>query len=247
MLSHSLTGDPAQTNGPEGQGGGQPLGAGSLTWKLFGDLRSVPLGGRTATLQAMHPAVGAVLWDSSRFREELVDRLLRSFPPILGVVYDDPAQQTGRTVRDFHKAKTGTDSSGRRWHALEPEAFLWVHATFVESMVATQAHFGTPPSTSEKDRLISESPAYWNAYGVRAPGAHWQDWDGFQAYWDHTVDHLLENNATTDWTFRNADMVRPVPTHVPKLLWPLLRHPTRRSLLWITTGLLPAPPARSSS
>ncbi|WP_169587217.1 oxygenase MpaB family protein [Antrihabitans stalactiti] len=217
------------------------LDSSSLTWKLFGDIRSTPIGLRTATLQAMHPGVGAVLWDSSRFRWELFDRLLRSLPPILGVVYDDPAERTGRTVRDFHKGRVGTDAYGRRWHALGPEVFFWVHATFVESMVATQDHFGTPLTTAEKDQLVAESHAYWNAYGVRAPRELWSDWVDFEAYWNDVLENRLDRNQTTDSVFVDRAAFVVVPTGVPPIVWRLVRRPVRGVSLWLTTGLLPEP------
>ncbi len=217
----------------------EPLGPDSLTWKLFGDIRTGLLAGRTATLQAMHPGVGAVLWDSSHFRWELVDRLLRSAAPILGVIYDEPALGTGVAVRDVHKGMVGTDTAGRRWHALKPELFYWVHATFVESMVATQEHFGTPLTRTEKDQLIAESPAYWSAYGVRAPREHWVDWADFESYWNHTIEHELERNKTTDFVFRNPAAMRPRPAKVPSPLWSVMHRPTRRGFTWLTTGLLP--------
>lgn len=215
-----------------------PLGPGTLTWELFGDQRSALLGGRTATLQAMHPGVGAVLWDSSNFRNEVVDRLMRSAAPIMGVIYDDPARATGIAVRDIHKGMVGTDTTGRHWHALKPELFYWVHATFVESMVATQQHFGTPLTRAQKDQLIAESPAYWDSYGVRAPREHWVDWADFEDYWNHTVEHDLERNKTTDFVFRNPMAMRDVPRNMAPLLWSALHRPTRRTLAWLTTGLL---------
>ncbi|GAA2427877.1 oxygenase MpaB family protein [Mycolicibacterium llatzerense] len=215
------------------------LDSNSLTWKLFGDRRSTPVGFRTATLQAMHPGVGAVLWDSSQFRWELFDRLLRSLPPILGVVYDDPALRTGHTVRGFHKGRVGTDADGRRWHALGPEVFFWVHATFVESMVATQERFGTPLTLSEKDQLIAESRTYWDAYGVRAPREHWTDWADFEAYWNEMLANRLGRNQTTDAVYRDRAASDVRPTQVPPILWAILRRPVRGSMLWLTTGLLP--------
>ena len=215
-----------------------PLGPESLTWKLFGDMRFALVAGRTATLQAMHPGVGAVLWDSSRFRWELADRLWRSVPPILGVIYDEPKQSTGRTVRDFHKGMKGTDTTGRHWHALKPELFYWVHATFVESMVAAQQHFGTPLTPSEKDQLIAESPAYWATYGVRAPQEHWADWADFEHYWNTTMENELERNRTTDFALHTRDALRPPPTNVPALLWSAVHRPAHASLSWVTNGVM---------
>ena len=136
----------------------RPLGPDSLTWRYFGDARGLLMTVRAGVLQAMHPAIDAALLQHSDFLENPINRLLRSAPPILGVVYDGPqAGRTGAWVRDQHKTIKGTDSKGRKYHALSPDAFYWAHATFFESIIAGQELFGNRLGAAERELLYEES------------------------------------------------------------------------------------------
>src|SRR6201986_3875419 len=107
--------------------GARPLGPDTLTWRYFGDARGALLIVRAGVLQAMHPAINAALLQHSDFLENPWNRLLRSAPPILGVIYDgdEQAATTGAWVRDQHRTIKGKDASGRDYHALSPDAFYW--------------------------------------------------------------------------------------------------------------------------
>ncbi len=50
----------------------------------------------------------------------------------------------GRRLRAMHKGFQGTREDGKRYYALEPEAYAWVHATLLETYVAGHAQFGRP-------------------------------------------------------------------------------------------------------
>lgn len=225
---------------------GAPLGPGSLTWRLFGDRRQLLLLGRSGTLQNMHPAVGAALQQHSDFFADPWDRLFRSIPPILGVVFDAEDAGTALTVRDFHAPIKGLDTQGRRYHALNPEVFWWTHVTFVESMICTQEYFGTPLTPAEQDRLVAEGLTWWRRYGLsERPG--FADAASFDAYWNGVLEDVLEANDTTRWVtspdVSHDDM--PPPPHVPRALWALVRRPVLVANLWLLTGLLP-PRARQT-
>lgn len=224
---------------------GAPLGPDSLTWRLFGDRRQLLLLGRSGTLQNMHPAVGAALQQHSNFFADPWDRLFRSIPPILGVVFDDPDPRTGpgtaATLREFHTGIKGLDTQGRRYHALSPEVFWWTHVTFVESMICTQEYFGTPLTEAERDQLVAEGLTWWRRYGLSDRPA-FADGASFDAYWEHELATVLQENETTRWVTSpdvdHDDM--PPPPHVPRVLWRLLRRPVLAANLWLLTGLLPA-------
>ena len=143
------------------------LGPDSLTWRYFGDARGMLFAIRAGVLQAMHPAIDAALRQHSDFFENPWNRLLRSAPPILGVVYDGPrAEDTGTWVRDQHRSIKGVDANGARYHALDPDAFYWAHATFFESMIAVQTHLGNPLSRLDQERLYDESIGWYERYGL---------------------------------------------------------------------------------
>lgn len=58
-----------------------PLGPNSLTWKHFGDIRSMLILGRAGTLQNMHPVLDAALQEHSNFFTDPMDRFDRSVAP----------------------------------------------------------------------------------------------------------------------------------------------------------------------
>jgi uncharacterized protein (DUF2236 family) len=215
-----------------------PLGPGSLTWKYFGDRRLMLLVARTGTLQNMHPAVGAALQEHSNFFDNPWDRIARSIPEIVGVVYDPDADDTGAKVRDFHRDIKGTDSTGSRYHAMDPDVYWWTHATFIEAAVAINEFFGTPLTHSEKDQLIAEGVTWWRRYGL-SDRPVLDDWDSFDAYWQQMLTGTLESNATTDYALAARTTTVPPPPGVPAWLWRPISRPVMSVNVWLLAGLMP--------
>lgn len=215
-----------------------PLGPGSLTWRHFGDTRGLLCLGRIGTLQNMHPAVGAALRDHSDFFANPLDRLFRSMPPILGVVYDPPGSDTGAVVRGFHTRLAGEDSQGRRYHALQPDVFWWTHATFVEGIMAVNEFFGTPMTRAEKERLVAEGVTWWKRYGLSTRPVI-DNYADFEAYWERMLAEELESNSTTDYAVTMVEARIPPPAFVPAPVWAVVRNPVVRFGSWLSAGLLP--------
>ncbi|MEV4673812.1 MULTISPECIES: oxygenase MpaB family protein [Actinomadura] len=46
-----------------------------------------------------------------------------------------PGRAETDRLREIHKGIKGVDAAGRRYHPLNPEAYLWVHATLYHGMV----------------------------------------------------------------------------------------------------------------
>src|SRR5437870_3187153 len=102
----------------------------SLLWRYAGDRRLAFVGLSTGILQLMHPGIGAGVAEHSAFFSEPWDRIFRSIPEIMGVVYDPDPETTARRVRDRHRAIRGIDHLGRPYRALAPDTFWFAHATF---------------------------------------------------------------------------------------------------------------------
>lgn len=217
---------------------GAPLGPGSLTWKFLGDRRILLFLGRTGTMQNMHPAVGAALQDHSNFFADPWDRLLRSIPQILGMIYDADADAVAARVRDCHKPLKGTDPNGRRYHALNPDVYWWTHATFIEVCIAINEYFGTPLTGPQKDQLVAEGITWWRMYGL-SDRLLVADYREFRQYWDATIDTVLESNATTDFAFALHRNKIPAPPGVPDPVWALIWKPVMGFNVWLGNALLP--------
>ncbi len=216
-----------------------PLAPDSLTWRYFGDLRGLLLISRVGLLQNLHPGLAAGVAQHSDLFNNPWNRLLRSIPPILGVVYDDAAGQTGRRVRDFHRHVKGIDGNGRRYHALSPELFYWAHATFFEGQIAAQALFGKPLAEADKARLYQESIQWYGLYGLPMTPVP-ADYAAFKVYWAHMLEQVLQPTEIARWYLAGN---KALPAPYPWLrgpLWWLLRPLFDRGARWLAIGTLPA-------
>jgi uncharacterized protein (DUF2236 family) len=219
---------------------GEPLGPDSVTWKYFGDRRGLLLGLWIGVLQNMHPQIAAGVEQHSHFHEERWQRALRSFYPVLGVVYDGPyAVQTAREVVGYHGLVKGVDAHGERYHALNQDAFYWAHATFVMVNVVVADHFGVPFTEPQKDRLCRESVRWYSLYGLPCRGLP-ECWADFLAYWERTCAAVLEDCRAARDVLDVASLTRPpLLWWLPDSIWRGIRVPLTGFLTWVTTGLLP--------
>jgi uncharacterized protein (DUF2236 family) len=223
-----------------------PLGPDSLTWRHFGDVRGLLFVVRVGVLQAMHPAIDAALRQHSDFFENPWNRLLRSAPPILGVVYDEGrAGETATWVRDQHTSIKGVDADGERYHALSPDAFYWAHATFFESIISVQECLGNVLSRADRERLYDESITWYERYGLTMRPVP-EDYAAFEAYWQHMLEDVLEPTEVAVASFNGE--VSHLPAPFPWLqgpAWWVLKPFVRRGPTWIARGTLP-PQARET-
>jgi uncharacterized protein (DUF2236 family) len=171
------------------------LGPDSLLWRCAGDTRIAFLGGTIGILQLMHPAIGAGVVEHSNFFEDPADRVFRSLPAILGAVYDEDADATGRWVRDQHATIKGTDAAGRRYHALDPATYWWAHATFQFMAEQVVDRFDDHRlSPGERERLYQEGITWYRTYAVSERPVP-ANRAAFQAEWDRICRDVLEPNA----------------------------------------------------
>lgn len=216
----------------------QPLGPDSLTWKYFGDWRTLLMALWAGSMQNMHPELGAGVEQHSRFFAERWERLFRSLYPIGGVVYDGPrAAETARAVRGYHDTIGGVDSRGRRYHALNPGTFYWAHSTFFMLTVVAAERMMGGLSEADKRRLFDEHVQWYRLYGMSmrpVPGS----WEEFGEYWDHMCTEVLEDNkATRDVLDLTGIAKPPAVSWMPDAVWRVLRVVIARSFVWWTVGL----------
>ncbi len=213
-----------------------PLGPDSLTWKYFGDLRTGMMGVWIGAIQNMYPELGAGVQEHSILLREPLQRVARSVYPIMGVVYDgDRAPQTGRQITSYHHTIKGTDASGRRYHALNPDTFYWAHATFFMLIIKVAEYFCGGLTEAEKRQLFDEHVQWYRMYGMSMRPVP-KSWEEFQEYWERTGREVLEINQATLDIFR---MRIPKPKFVlmPTPLWDQLFRPLVAGQRWIAAGL----------
>src|SRR5437870_6091858 len=116
---------------------------GSITWRRASDARLLIAAGYALLLQVSHPTVGAGVTEHSQFRRDPWGRLLRTLDYTYTMVYGGPraAGEMGRRIRAMHTRIRGRTPDRRPYHALEPRAYAWVHATLAEAIVSAHARF----------------------------------------------------------------------------------------------------------
>ncbi|MDO9409584.1 oxygenase MpaB family protein [Patulibacter sp.] len=229
---------------PAGDGPPLGLGPGSLVWRLFAESYQALTAGSIGLLQTMHPGIGQSLQDHSNFFEDPLDRIFRSLPHIMRVVYADPFAPPGPTakgelVRSFHGSIKGTDDEGRDYDALDGETFFWAHMTFVYGIVAGSDRLGVPLTEEERDQLFAEALLWYRRYGASEDGMP-ETRAELEAWWAHMCRDVLELNATSQGILDAAKDGVPCPVPgLPEPVWELVQRPLLTAWLWVGVGLLP--------
>jgi len=186
-----------QTSGPATDSARRPRAPerGSAVWRYFGDARNGLLGPTLLVLQVAHPVVGAGVQQHSNYRDEPWQRLMRTFFSLSTLVYggEGGAAAEAARLRRLHATIKGVDDQGRRYHALRPDAYLWVHATLVHGGVDGHRVFGTGVPPEQLAEYYAQMRDLGLILGLRERHLP-PDWDSFCAYYDDVVLHTLEDN-----------------------------------------------------
>ena len=204
----------------------EPFGPGSMHWDTAGEYRNLLVAGSALVIQTMHPAVGAAVAEHSTYKADPWGRLTRTLASVQTWVYGGaggPAE--GERLREMHKPISGVDEQGRPYHALNGEAWAWVHLSLFERFIALNRYFGTPFTVEQERRLYAES---------RQLGAILQvperempdDLEAFWRYFDEMVANRLEAHPTA---LDVLSVIRGTPAP------PGLPRPLRR--LWTPVGV----------
>jgi len=206
------------------------VGPESQTWQFGSDVRLFLTMLYPLLLQVAHPTVGAGVRDHSDFEQRPWRRLLGTIDYVTVLVYGgERAVPAGRRLRELHQRFTGVREDGERYHALEPSAYAWVHATLIETYVAGHAHFGTPMTAAETERFYREYRGLGRLIGVRERDLP-ETWQGFRQYFERVTRAELIHNESVDRVLRAIRHVPPPPGQMPELLWRTIRIPAADAL-----------------
>jgi uncharacterized protein (DUF2236 family) len=214
---------------------------GTITWRRAGDARVLIAAGYALLLQVAHPTVGAGVSEHSEFQRDPWGRLWRTLDYACTIVYGGPqaAGEMGRRIRSFHAQIKGTRPDGQRYHALEPVAYAWVHATLAEGIVAAHARFGRPFTAAQREQLWAEWRPLGRLLGIRERDLP-PSWQGFREYVEEMVEGELEHTPAVDEVL--TALARPAPPELSALyrpLWPLARVQLGHFMRVAGGGLLP--------
>ena len=137
----------------------------------------------------------------------------------------------------------GTKPDGTRYHAMEPEAYTWVHLTLAEGVLRAHQRFGIPFTDADAERFWGE----WRGLG-RVLGIRWrdmpEDYAGYREFVDTIVAERLERNAAVEEVYEALTSPPPSPSkRLGTRTWSVVSRPMMRFAGLSTVGLL-HPPAR---
>lgn len=217
------------------------VGPGAVTWEVSSDVRLFLAALSALLLQVAHPTVGSGVRDHSRFEREPWARLYRTVDWANLTIYGGTdAVEVGMRLREMHRRIRGTNPDGSRYHALEPGAYAWVHATLAYSVVRAQRMFGSGMTDEQVERYWREWLGIGRLMGVR-DGDLPADWNGLVRYVDEMIATRLEHTSTVDTVLR-ASRKPARPQVMPgwtEPLWRVVRAPMAHVLVLTGVGLLP--------
>jgi uncharacterized protein (DUF2236 family) len=176
-------------------------------------------------MQLAHPAVAAGVDEHSDFRQSPLRRLWRTLTLTYRLAFGAEAdvRAAAAAINRAHRPVQGSGYSAR-----DPALLLWVHATLVDSALATYSELVAPLSREEREAYYLGTR--WTGTLLGIPSSLFPtSLAGFDAY----VKRVLIKDARVDARARalGRRVLRPVPG-VPGPAW--------RPLEILTAGLLPA-------
>jgi len=208
------------------------VGPDSVTWRSASDARLYAVMLYPLLLQVAHPTVGAGVRDYSDFDRRPWNRLVRTIDYVTLLVYGGTAAApAGRRLREMHKRFRGIREDGRPYHALEPDAYAWVHATLIDSYVRGHEHFGCPMNPYEVECFYREYRQLGRLIGVRERDLP-DTWREFRAYFDRMVGEELVPTESVARVLGTVKHAPPPPVPMPRSLWRAIQMPAGR-VLWL--------------
>ncbi len=202
----------------------KPLGPGAVAWYAASDTRFLLVAIRTLVLQVAHPMVGAAVGQQSVYKEDPYGRLWRTAMSVIRQVFGGyEAAEEGLRLLGLHKDIQGVDNQGRRYSAMNPAAYAWVHATMFDAWRLFLRDYGPGLDAEQEDQLFDE----WRRVGLLI-GC--QDRllpkgiDEFDAYFAEMLPTLEDNDVVQDLLYNGPK----APFFLPQFVldWvsrPLLR------------------------
>lgn len=198
--------------------------------------------GYALALQVAHPTIAAGVRDHSQFEADPWGRLFRTTDYVFLLGYGDPetVRTLSRNLRQMHRAIRGTDPDGRRYSALEPAAYAWVHATIGIAIIEAHDTMGTRFRAGEREQLWAEWLDLGDVLGVQRAHlpATWGEVDG---YVTRMIDDVLEDNDVMQTVKRTARFpVGGSPLRwLPDRVWAVAAAPLGPALHFLGVGMLP--------
>jgi uncharacterized protein (DUF2236 family) len=217
------------------------FGPGSVTWRVLREPLLILAGARALLLQAAHPLVAQGAIDHSAFADEPFTRLVRTVEWSAAVAFGTTAEAKAASnrVNRMHrkvqgvlprKHAGGKIQAGSTYSALDEDLLLWVHATFVDTLLVAHDRLVGGLTEVDRDAFVKEWEAVARLMGV-PQRLLWPDHATMKAY----VDHQLEKGYARPTA--GSRLVAQTVLH-PPLPSPVIR-PFMEVLTFASVGFLP--------
>ncbi len=218
------------------------FGPGSITWEVMREPVLILGGGRALLMQAAHPLVAQGAIDHSDYSTDPFGRLDRTLRWVVSVTYGTSreARAASRAVNRLHAAVSGalpTRSATERvgagtvYTARDPDLLLWVHATFVDTMLTTHDALVGTLTEADRDGFVREWHAVARLMGV-APRLLWSDAAGLRDYIEEAVARGPVRPGPGSRHVARTVVRPPLPSSALRPMWD--------AIAFTTVGLLPA-------
>ena len=223
----------------------RPLGPESCTWRDFGSYRFQLMLPQAFILQSAHPVIDAAVGKEKKYKHDPWGRARNSIALLWPVVYSRPekAIAMGLQLRELHRQIKGVDKQGKRYNALDPEAYSWVHITGFDATVRMYEYFGNKPSAEERARMFAEWKQMGALLGIidrYIPQTEAEYW----CHFNHIIEERLEygevlKDLLDPWHYAQWPK-HPKAKYLPTFLWKLAMLPASWFFHKLTVATLPA-------
>ena len=202
-------------------------GPGSMSWKINREGAVMLGGGRAALLQLAHPYVAHAVDQHSATRTDPLGRFQRTFTNVFAMVFGDldHAIESARRVHRVHThirgaipEDVGSFARGHRYHANDPAALFWVHATLVDTAVQVYELTVGTLTDVEKERYYEESRLFACLFGI-PDAAIPEGWARFREYVEDTMASELITVSPVAREMKSFLLRPPTIVHVPVSAW----------------------------
>lgn len=224
----------------------EPPPPGGVLWTIAGDVRALLMLPAAFTMQVAHPAIAAGVDAYSVFRTDPWGRGERSLRSVQLWVYGGPqAAAEGRRVRRLHRGIKGVDTRGRRYHALDPACYAWVHATGFPVYLNAGRYLLRRFTPGQERQLYREWLQVGRILGLRDRDMP-QSIEEFWPYYHRMLAQEIEpTEVARELVATDVPLPRPAGGSLPvrlllRLTWPVLRAGFLRFRAFVTVGYMPA-------
>lgn len=191
-----------------------PLGPGAAAWYVSADSRFLLVSIRTLVLQVAHPMVGAAVGQHSVYKSDPYGRLWRTATSVIRQVFGGyRTAEEGQRLLALHQDIKGVDDKGRRYSAMNPSAYVWVHASLFDAWRLFLRDYGPGLTAAQEVQLFDE----WRRVGLLIGCQDRllpQSVEEFNTYFDEMLPTLEDNEVVQDLLYSSVK----APPLVPQAL-----------------------------